>query len=98
MGEEGLEPSAEARSSRAFAGGGKDSGAVPAPAKLGLPLAESTVTLSHEPIYRTPATDAVSSPSNPEENMIADQLEAARALWLRTGDEKTLRRALLDVL
>ena len=52
MGEEGLEPSAEARSSRAFAGGGKDSGAVAAPAKLGRPLAESTVTLSHDDIRR----------------------------------------------
>jgi hypothetical protein len=34
----------------------------------------------------------------PERNEIADQLEAARLVWLRTGDEKTLRRALLDLL
>jgi hypothetical protein len=33
-----------------------------------------------------------------EETAIADLLEPVRALWLRTGDEKTLRRALLDVL
>lgn len=37
-------------------------------------------------------------PATPEENPVANQLEAARALWLRTSDEKTLRRALLDLL
>jgi hypothetical protein len=29
---------------------------------------------------------------------VADQLEAVRLVWLRTGDERTLRRALLDLL
>jgi len=43
-------------------------------------------------------SNVVSAPRLPERNEIADQLEAARLVWLRTGDEKTLRRALLDLL
>src|ERR1700687_3184525 len=32
------------------------------------------------------------------QNRIADELAAVRAVWLRAGDEKALRRALLDLL
>jgi len=33
-----------------------------------------------------------------EQESVADQLEAARLVWLRTGDERSLRGALLDLL
>ena len=36
--------------------------------------------------------------ANQPRDEVADQLEAVRIVWLRTGDEKALRRALLDLL
>ncbi len=49
-----------------------------------------------------PATDecsnVVNAPLLAEPDEVADQLEAVRLVWLRSGDEKTLRRALLDLL
>ncbi len=33
-----------------------------------------------------------------ERDQVADQLEAVRAVWLRSTDQKTLRQALLDLL
>lgn len=37
--------------------------------------------------------------SQPErQNRIADELTAIRTVWVRAGDEKALRRALLDLL
>jgi hypothetical protein len=32
------------------------------------------------------------------QNRIADELAAVRTVWLRAGDEKALRRALLDLM
>ena len=79
MGEEGLEPAEESRSSQALGGNAANSEAPDvAPAGPSRSSAESTVTLSHD--------------------SITEWLEAAHAAWLRTGDEKTLRRALLDLL
>ncbi len=41
----------------------------------------------------------VVNPSRAEwQNRIADELAAVRTVWLRAGDEKALRRALLDLL
>ncbi len=43
-------------------------------------------------------SNVVNGPSLSEVDGVADQLEAVRTVWLRTGDEKALRRALLDLL
>ncbi len=51
--------------------------------------------------YGQPKDDCsnVVNPSGAEwQNRIADELAAVRTVWLRAGDEKALRLALLDLL
>ena len=52
----------------------------------------------HGPAPTDGGSKVVSAPRLAERDELADQLEAARLVWLRTGNEKALRRALLDVL
>jgi hypothetical protein len=63
-----------------------------------IPGASAEPDLARYSQLKDDCSNVVSMLPDPEENAIASQLEAARALWLRTGDEKTLRRALLDLL
>lgn len=50
--------------------------------------------------YAQPQDDCsnCSKPVSGELDVVADQLEAVRLIWVRNGDEKLLRRALLDLL
>ena len=43
-------------------------------------------------------SNVVNAPRAERQNRIADALAAVRTVWLRAGDEKALRRALLDLL
>ncbi len=51
-----------------------------------------------EPARTDDCSNVVSAHRLAEQDTVADQLEAVRLIWLRTGDEKTLRRTLLDIL
>lgn len=50
--------------------------------------------------YAQPQDDCsnCSKPVAAELDVVAHQLEAVRLIWVHTGDEKILRRALLDLL